>query len=65
MIIGMVGCLLAGVYALVDNQPWSIYYGLLLPGVIGTIILPSGFYFTRRQYTASEMRKIDSATLAG
>src|SRR4051812_49042206 len=32
-------CLVAGVVALVYHQPYGVWYGLLLPGVVGLFVL--------------------------
>lgn len=59
-VVCTVACLLllitAGV-ALILGQPYGIWYGLGLPGLIGLIVFPSVFPRVRRAYAAAEMRK--------
>ncbi len=60
MIVAGVVCLVMGVIALVQSQPWGVYYPLLLFGLITTVVLAWNFRSIRRRYEQKELRKIES-----
>ena len=49
--------LVAGIIALVCHQPYGIWYGFLLPGVLGVILFPTVMVGVRRTYREAELRK--------
>ena len=53
---GFVG-LIAGLVAVVDSQPYAVYYPLLLGGGILTLVLLFQLHIIRRRYEAIELRK--------
>ena len=58
-IFGVV-CLLAGVVAVVLSQPWTVYYPLLLIGLISTLVFGLNFPMIRRSYAQRELRKMEA-----
>jgi MFS family permease len=42
--------LAAGILALVRNQPWGVWYALVLPGSVGIIVVGSTSIAVRKQY---------------
>jgi hypothetical protein len=57
------GLLVAGVVALADKQPYGVWYGLLLPGVIGSAVLGSLTPVLLLRYRQAELRKSLAADL--
>ena len=55
--------LIAGLAALASGQPYGVWYGLVLAGVIGLIVFSSLFPVLRRVYTQAELRKSQAADL--
>ena len=49
--------LIAGIIALAMHQPYGIWYGFILAGVIGTIVFASLTSVIKRQYKNSDWRK--------
>ena len=60
-----VALLVAGIVAYIQGQPYGIWYGLGLAGVIGTLVLLPNYFVIRKRYTEAEMRKIDAAAVEG
>jgi hypothetical protein len=59
-------CLVAGGAAYVLDQPYAVWYPLLLTGILSLAILPFGLRQMQRQYEARELQKIRAAdTLSG
>jgi hypothetical protein len=56
-------CLIAGVAALLNHQPYGIWYGLLLPGVIGLLVLGSLAPLAVMAYRQAETRKMQARDL--
>jgi hypothetical protein len=56
-------CLALGIIAIVAGQPYGVWYGLLLPGVLNTIILGSLAPVALLRYRQAEMRKIQARDL--
>lgn len=52
--------LLAGAYAIVGGQPWVIWYGPVLSGVIVLIVMGGLLPVIRMRYREAEHRKIDA-----
>lgn len=58
------GCLLvAGIVALATGQPYGVWYGLGLAGVIGVAVFGTTFGVVRRRFHDAEMRKMRAADL--
>ncbi len=55
--------LITGGIALVCSQPYGIWYGLLLPGFLGVIIIPAIIPNVRTRYKFAENRKMESIDL--
>ena len=52
-------CLLvAGIYALIDHQPWGVWYGLGFPGFMGTVLFGALRFVVVRAYRQVEERSI-------
>src|SRR5262249_17813840 len=60
LLIASAACLALGVSALMVGQPYGVWYGLLLPGVIGLIVLGSLSPVAVTAYRQAEMRKIQA-----
>jgi hypothetical protein len=50
--------LVAGVIALATGQPYGVWYGLGLGGLIGVIVLGANIPTVRRVYAMAEQRKM-------
>lgn len=55
--------LAAGFVALAQGQPWGIWYGLLLPGAIGTLVVGANSYVVRKTYQHVEERRLAAKDL--
>ncbi|HQY87135.1 MAG TPA: hypothetical protein PK402_00660 [Tepidisphaeraceae bacterium] len=55
--------LIAGIAALAMGQPYGVWYGLLLAGLIGSLVLGANFWTVRKVYRIAEERKISSMNL--
>jgi hypothetical protein len=55
--------LVAGFVALAQGQPWGIWYGLLLPGAIGTLVVGANSYVVRKTYQQVEERRVAAKDL--
>jgi hypothetical protein len=49
--------LVMGLVALVTGQPYGIWYGFGLPGLLGLVIFGSLTWAIRKQYVEAELRK--------
>lgn len=56
---------LAGIAALLLGQPYGVWYGLLLPGVLGVVILLVLRPAMRRGYAEAEARRMHAQDLGG
>jgi hypothetical protein len=71
LILGSLGVMLAasalslvvGVVALVNGQPYGIWYGLILPGCIGLVVLGSLTPLAIMAYRQAEARKMQARDL--
>lgn len=50
--------LIAGVVAMIQGQPWGVCYGLLLPGVIGTLVVGGNAIVIMKKYRDVENRHL-------
>jgi hypothetical protein len=64
MLAVAVAFLAAGLVAFFSGQPYGVWYGLALPGVIGLIVLGGNLPTIRRAYRAAEMRRIESKDMS-
>lgn len=55
--------LIAGIVALVQKQPYGVWYGLLLPGLMVPILLGTMIPLVRRRYREAELRKASARDL--
>jgi hypothetical protein len=58
-----VALLAAGIVALVNGQPWGVWYGLLLPGVIGTLVVGANSLVILKKYRDVEERRLAAKDL--
>lgn len=49
--------LITGIIALRNQQPWGVWYGLLLPGVVGTAVLGGNLLVILKRYREVEQRR--------
>jgi hypothetical protein len=61
MMIGLVNLAL-GVYAVLDGQPWAIYYPLLLIGIVLSCVFGALRPVVRKRYLEAEALKMDAAS---
>lgn len=52
-----------GLVALGNRQPWGVWYGLLLPGVIGTLVVGGNWLVIRNAYRQVEQRRLAAKDL--
>ncbi len=52
--------LAAGCIALLSRQPWGVWYGLALPGVIGTAVLGGNLLIILKRYREAEERGLSA-----
>jgi MFS family permease len=52
--------LAAGVVALVQKQPYGVWYGLLLPGALGVIVLGGLMPAIQARYREAEQRRLSA-----
>jgi hypothetical protein len=58
-----VALLLAGAAALMDGQPWGIWFGMLLPGAIGTLVVGANSLVILKAYQVVETRRLAAKDL--
>jgi hypothetical protein len=64
--LAVAGALLViGIAALVMGQPYGIWYGLGLPGLLGCILFPTLYPVMKRTYQLAEARRIQAKDLDG
>ena len=56
-------CLIAGVIALIDHQPYAVWYPLTLIGVISTAVLGGLLPMVKGRYREAENRRLDAESL--
>ena len=52
-----------GFFALGKGQPWGVWYGLLLPGVIGTLVVGATSLVILKRYRDVEQRRLSAKDL--
>ena len=63
-IVASVALLVLGAIGLVRGQPYGVWYGMGLAGVIGTAVFGSLFFVVRRRYLDAESRRMGAADLS-
>jgi hypothetical protein len=58
-----VALLIAGVVAVAKGQPWGVWYGLLLPGAVGTLVVGGNSLVIRKRYREVEERRLAARDL--
>ncbi len=58
-----VALFIAGLVALAQGQPWGVWYGLLLPGVIGTLVIGANSVVILKRYREVEERRLAARDL--
>ena len=48
----------AGIVALSNGQPWGVWYGLLLPGTIGTLVVGVNSLVILKRYREIEQQRL-------
>lgn len=56
--------LAAGLSALYCKQPYGVWYGLLLPGILGPVVLGTNLPTVYRRYHESEKRRMEAEDLS-
>ncbi|HEX4602601.1 MAG TPA: hypothetical protein VH724_01285 [Candidatus Angelobacter sp.] len=49
--------LITGIVAFHDQQPWGVWYGLLLPGIVGTAVVGGNLFVILKRYHEVEHRQ--------
>lgn len=57
--------LLLGIAARVNGQPWGVWYALLLPRAIGTLVVGANSLVILRRYREVEERRLAAKDLLG
>jgi hypothetical protein len=60
LLIASAGCLITGIVALISHQPYGVWYGLLLAGVLGVVLLGSLSPLAINGYRQAEARKMEA-----
>lgn len=55
--------LFAGIVALGNGQPWGVWYSLLLPGAIGTLVVGANSLVIVKRYREVEERRLAAKDL--
>jgi multidrug transporter EmrE-like cation transporter len=63
LLAGSAGALALGIAALLAGQPYAIWYGLGLTGVIGVVVLGANGPMVFRVYRAAEQRRLEAHDL--
>ena len=58
-----VALLILGIVALANGQPWGVWYGLLLPGAIGTLVVGANSVVILKWYRQVEERRLAAKDL--
>jgi hypothetical protein len=62
-VVGVV-VLVAGIVAVIDSQPYGVWYPLILLGLLMTVVMGGLAKITKRRYEELEMRKMKAQDLA-
>ena len=55
--------LIVGIVALANGQPWGVWYGLLLPGAVGTLVVGANSLVIVKRYREVEERRLAAKDL--
>ena len=55
--------LIVGIVALVNGQPWGVWYGLVLPGAIGTLVVGGNSLVILKRYREVGERRLAAKDL--
>ena len=55
----------AAITAKIYGQPYGVWYGLGLAGLVGLLVFIPNYFPIRNRYIQSEMRKIDASVMKG
>ena len=58
-----IALLIVGTIALINKQPWGVWYGLLLPGAIGTLVVGGNSLVILKRYREVEERRVAAKDL--
>lgn len=58
-----VALLIAGLVALVNGQPWGVWFAFLLPGVVGTLVVGANSLVILKSYSVVEQRRLAAKDL--
>ena len=58
-----VALLAAGLMAQIQGQPWGLWYGLELPGVVGTLVVGLNTFVIQKTYRQVEQRRLAAKDL--
>jgi hypothetical protein len=58
-----VALLIVGLVALINGQPWGVWYGFLLPGAVGTLVVGANSYVILKRYRDVEERRVAAKDL--
>lgn len=52
-----------GLYALIDGQPWHVWFVFILPGVITGVVMGALLPAIQKRYCQAEQRKLDAEAI--
>jgi MFS family permease len=55
--------LAVGIAALLAGQPWGVWYGILLPGAIGALVVGGNLLVILKRYREVEQRRLSATDL--
>jgi hypothetical protein len=55
--------LAVGIVALLTGQPWGVWYGILLPGAIGALVVGGNLLVILKRYREVEQRRLSATDL--
>jgi hypothetical protein len=58
-----VALVIVGAVALLGGQPWGVWYGLLSPGAIGTLVVGANSFVILKRYYDTEQRRVAAKDL--
>ena len=58
-----VALLIVGIVARAEGQPWGVWYGFLLPGAVGTLVVGANSLVILKRYREVEERRLAAKDL--